>query len=58
MKKFLGKKSSSRDDDPNRAALFGSKGGGSQSENPYAQTAPDPYTEDNTKYAGQRSPLS
>ncbi|KAI0539241.1 hypothetical protein GGR58DRAFT_464981 [Xylaria digitata] len=54
MKKFLGKKSSDRDEDPNRNALFGSKGSskGSQSDNPYAQTAPDQYTEDNTKYAG------
>ncbi|TRX90184.1 hypothetical protein FHL15_008912 [Xylaria flabelliformis] len=53
MKKFLGKKSSDKDDDPNRNALFGSKGSkGSQSENPYAQTASDQYTEDNTKYAG------
>ncbi|KAI0970317.1 hypothetical protein F4678DRAFT_136479 [Xylaria arbuscula] len=55
MKKFLGKKSSDRDDDPNRNALFGSKGSskGSQSDNPYAQTAADPYTEDNnTKFAG------
>ncbi|KAI0396652.1 hypothetical protein F5Y17DRAFT_75360 [Xylariaceae sp. FL0594] len=55
MKKFLGKKSKSRDDDPNRDALFGSRGGGSQPENPYAQTAPDPYTEDNTKYAGMNA---
>ncbi|KAI1425400.1 hypothetical protein F5Y12DRAFT_373976 [Xylaria sp. FL1777] len=54
MKKFLGKKSSDRDDDPNRNALFGSKGSskGSQSDNPYAQTASDQYTEDNTKFAG------
>lgn len=54
MKRFLGKKSSDRDDDPNRNALFGSKGSskGSQSENPYAQASADPYTEDNTKYAG------
>ncbi|KAI1130685.1 hypothetical protein F5Y10DRAFT_262835 [Nemania abortiva] len=54
MKKFLGKKSSDRDDDPNRNALFGSKGSskGSQSDNPYAQTSSDQYTEDNTKYAG------
>ncbi|KAI0442092.1 hypothetical protein F4803DRAFT_520370 [Xylaria telfairii] len=53
MKKFLGKKSSDKDDDPNRNALFGSRGSkGSQSENPYAQTASDQYTEDNTKYAG------
>ncbi|RYC60475.1 hypothetical protein CHU98_g5745 [Xylaria longipes] len=53
MKKFLGKKSSDKDDDPNRNALFGSRGPkGSQSENPYAQTASDQYTEDNTKYAG------
>lgn len=56
MKKFLGKKSSDRDDDPNRNALFGSRGSsttkGSQSDNPYAQTASDQYTDDNTKYAG------
>ncbi|KAI0512479.1 hypothetical protein F5B22DRAFT_615006 [Xylaria bambusicola] len=54
MKKFLGKKSSDRDDDPNRSALFGSKGSskGPQSDNPYAQTASDQYTEDNTKFAG------
>ncbi|KAI0193182.1 hypothetical protein EV127DRAFT_479025 [Xylaria flabelliformis] len=53
MKKFLGKKSSDKDEDPNRNALFGSKGSkGAQSENPYAQTAADQYTEDNTKYAG------
>ncbi|KAJ8128345.1 hypothetical protein O1611_g5291 [Lasiodiplodia mahajangana] len=54
MKKFLGKKSSDRDEDPNRNALFGSKGSskGSQSDNPYAQTSSDQYTEDNTKYAG------
>ncbi|KAI1357091.1 hypothetical protein F5Y01DRAFT_266741 [Xylaria sp. FL0043] len=54
MKKFLGKKSGDRDDDPNRNALFGSKGSskGSQSDNPYAQTASDQYTEDNTKFAG------
>ncbi|KAI1368663.1 hypothetical protein F5Y08DRAFT_295555 [Xylaria arbuscula] len=54
MKKFLSKKSSDRDEDPNRNALFGSKGSGkgSQSDNPYAQTASDQYTEDNTKFAG------
>ncbi|KAI0904000.1 hypothetical protein F4824DRAFT_467096 [Ustulina deusta] len=54
MRKFLGKKSSDHDDDPNRNALFGSKGSskGSQSDNPYAQTASDQYTEDNTKFAG------
>ncbi|KAJ8120271.1 hypothetical protein ONZ43_g2979 [Nemania bipapillata] len=53
MKKFLGKKSSDRDDDPNRNALFGSRGPkGPQSENPYAQASSDQYTEDNTKYAG------
>ncbi|TGJ82553.1 hypothetical protein E0Z10_g6214 [Xylaria hypoxylon] len=53
MKKFLGKKSSDRDEDPNRNALFGSKGSskGSRSDNPYAQTASDQYTEDNTKFA-------
>ncbi|KAI2636153.1 hypothetical protein GGS21DRAFT_543058 [Xylaria nigripes] len=55
MEKFLGKKSSDRDEDPNRNALFGSKG--SQSENPYAQTASDKYTEDNTKYAGWSIPF-
>ncbi|KAI0203834.1 hypothetical protein F4808DRAFT_416013 [Astrocystis sublimbata] len=54
MKKFLGgKKSSDKDDDSNRNALFGSRGSkSSKAENPYAQTGPDPYTEDNTKYAG------
>ncbi|KAI1176653.1 hypothetical protein F4777DRAFT_545414 [Nemania sp. FL0916] len=54
MRKFLGKKPSDRDEDPNRNALFGSKGSskGFQSDNPYAQAASDPYTEDNTKYAG------
>ncbi|KAI0413890.1 hypothetical protein F5X98DRAFT_390372 [Xylaria grammica] len=53
MKKFLGKKSNDHDDDPNRNALFGSKGSkGAQSDNPYAQTASDQYTEDNTKFAG------
>ncbi|KAF2968762.1 hypothetical protein GQX73_g4823 [Xylaria multiplex] len=54
MRKFLGKKSTDRDEDPNRNALFGSKGSskGSQSDNPYAQTTSDQYTEDNTKYAG------
>ncbi|KAI0409436.1 hypothetical protein F4802DRAFT_142070 [Xylaria palmicola] len=53
MKKFLGKKSSDHDEDPNRNALFGSRSSkGSKSENPYAQTASDPYTEDNTKFAG------
>ncbi|KAJ2984466.1 hypothetical protein NUW58_g6043 [Xylaria curta] len=55
MRKFLGKKSGDQDDDPNRNALFGSRGSspkGSQSENPYAQTAPDQYAEDNTKFAG------
>ncbi|KAI1203917.1 hypothetical protein F5X97DRAFT_282418 [Nemania serpens] len=55
MKRFLGKKSSDRDDDPNRNALFGSRGSstkGSQPDNPYAQTASDQYTDDNTKFAG------
>ncbi|KAI1163658.1 hypothetical protein F5B18DRAFT_618670 [Nemania serpens] len=54
MRKFLGKKSSDRDDDPNRKAL-GSKSSStkeSQSDNPYAQTASDQYTDDNTKFAG------
>ncbi|KAI1828590.1 hypothetical protein F4861DRAFT_535010 [Xylaria intraflava] len=53
MKKFLGKKSADRDEDPNRNALFGSRGSkASQPENPYAQTASDPYMEENTKFAG------
>jgi hypothetical protein len=46
MKRFLGKRISSKDDE-------GSKGSrGPQSDNPYAQTASDQYTEDNTKFAG------
>ncbi|KAI1119361.1 hypothetical protein F5Y14DRAFT_395020 [Nemania sp. NC0429] len=57
MRKFLGKKSGDRDDDPNRNALFGSRASssstkGSESDNPYAQTAADQYTDDNTKFAG------
>lgn len=47
MKRFLGKKISSKDDDGSKGSM------GSQSDNPYAQTAADPYTEDNTKFAGQ-----
>ncbi|KAI5861731.1 hypothetical protein GGS23DRAFT_129154 [Durotheca rogersii] len=54
MKKFgFGKKQTDGDDDPNRSALFGKKGSGPSSENPYAQSQPanDPYTTDNNKYA-------
>ncbi|GAP83587.1 putative plasma membrane snare protein [Rosellinia necatrix] len=43
MKRFLGKKIQ---DDGSKSAK------GAQPENPYAQTASDQYTEDNTKFAG------